>query len=195
MLKIGITGGIGSGKSTVCSIFLKLGIPVYQADVEAKKLYADPEIKMKISVLFGDEIYQNGSLDRKKLASIVFQDKEKLEELNQIIHPAVAKHYESWLLDQNAPYVIKEAAIMFESGAYRGLDKVVTVACPEEIRLARVLKRDAASEEEVRGRMRHQMSERERIEKSDLQIVNDGKEMLLPQILKLHEDFISTANS
>ena len=154
-LKVGITGGIGSGKSQVGRIFEVLGIPVYYADEAARELQnKDPELKRQISLLFGNEAYVDGELNSKFIASIVFTDKEKLEELNAIVHPATINAASIWMKSQQTAYAIKEAALIFESGAQRDLDLVIGVTAPESLRIKRTMTRDAISEVEVRKRMK-----------------------------------------
>ena len=192
MLKVGITGGIGSGKTLLCKVFIQLGVPVYNADDEAKKLLdTDAGVKQALKKHFGKIIYSSkGTINRKRLAGIVFKDKKKLELLNSIVHPAVKKDFEKWLKGyKDFPYVIKEAAILFESGAWKGLDYIVTVSSPEKLRVRRVMKRDGVSGKEVLARMSNQANEEERMKRSDAVIYNDGKQMVLPQVLKLHMRF------
>jgi dephospho-CoA kinase len=192
MLKIGITGGIGSGKTTICRVFELLNVPVYYADEASKKLLvSDPDIKKKILSVFGKEVLDAQQLiSRKKIAALVFGNEMELKKLNTIMHPAVAIHFDSWLKAfAEYPYVIKEAAIMFESGAYLQMDKIVTVTAPDELRIARVLKRDAVSKEEIQRRINAQLSEGERIKRSNYVIVNDEQQLVIPQVLKLHEMF------
>lgn len=192
MLRIGITGGIGSGKTTVCRIFESLGIPVYYADDRAKELMAsDPELKAGIRELFGPEAYHpDGSLNRQHIGSIAFHDPGKLKALNNLVHPAVFRDSERWNEEQeahNVPYTLKEAALIFESGSYRLLDKVIMVYAPRELRLERVMQRDGAEREEVEARMAKQMPEEEKMERSDFVIYNDGSRSLLRQVLNLHQ--------
>jgi dephospho-CoA kinase len=192
MLKIGITGGIGSGKTTICRVFELLNVPVYYADEASKKLLvSDPDIKKKILSVFGKEVLDAQQLiSRKEIAALVFGNEMELKKLNTIMHPAVAIHFDSWLKAfAEYPYVIKEAAIMFESGAYLQMDKIVTVTAPDELRIARVLKRDAVSKEEIQRRINAQLSEGERIKRSNYVIVNDEQQLVIPQVLKLHEMF------
>jgi dephospho-CoA kinase len=192
MLKIGITGGIGSGKTTVCRIFELLGISIYYADEASKKLLVtDPEIKKEIVAVFGEEVLDDQQfISRKKVAARVFGNESELKKLNAIMHPAVALHFESWLKDQaGKPYILKEAAILFESGAYKQMDKIITVSAPEELRIARVLNRDVVTKEEVQRRISAQLSEEERIKRSDYVIVNDEEQLVIPQVMKLHQLF------
>lgn len=191
MLKIGVTGGIGSGKTTVCKLFELLGIPVYYADIESKKLLdTDMLVKERILKVFGNAVLGNsGLVNRKKLAEIVFNNKAELEKLNAILHPAVGLHLEEWMKKQTAPYVIKEAAILFESGSYKQVDKIITVVAPLELKIGRTMKRDNLSKEEVTQRIQHQMPDDEKIKKSDFVIVNDEQQLLIPQVIALHNQF------
>jgi len=183
MLKAGLTGGIGSGKSMMAKVFSMLGVPVYNADTEAKKLLAsDPGVSSKVKAAFG-------TLDRNELAAIVFNDKKKLEILNAIIHPAVRQHFVQWVsMQSNCPYVIKEAAVLFESGADKDLDLVINVSAPEELRIKRVMDRDGLNREQVVARVNNQMKEEERVKRSRHIIYNDELRMLLPQLLALHQE-------
>ncbi len=194
MLRIGITGGIGSGKTTVCSIFQELGIPVYSADDRAKALMSENEvIRSGITELFGQEAYSDGQLNRQHIAQIAFSDPEKLTALNQLVHPAVIEDFRTWSLQEEAkgtPYVIKEAALMFESGSYKDLDAVITVSAPEELRIQRTMDRDGSTREAVLGRLNKQWNEDQRLNKADLVIYNDGEQALIPQVMKLHNRFI-----
>ena len=154
MLKIGITGGIGSGKSTVAGIFEVLGIPVYYADAEAKRLMnEDPSVKFAIQQTFGDQAYSNGSLDRKYLSKAVFNNAERLAQLNAIVHPSTLRDAEQWMKQQSSAYIIKEAALIFESGSNKSLDYVIGVRAPESLRISRAMRRNTLSEEDVRSRM------------------------------------------
>lgn len=193
MLKLGITGGIGSGKTTVCRLFGLLGIPVYYADDESKKLLnEDQEVKEKVLAVFGKSILDNsGMIDRKKLAAIVFNNKEQLEKLNAILHPAVGLNFENWLKKQNTPYILKEAAILFESGAYKQVDKVLTITAPLELKIQRTMKRDGVSKEEIERRMQLQMTDEEKVKRSDFIITNNEQELLIPQVLALHQQLVS----
>ncbi len=188
---IGITGGIGSGKSTVCSIFAELGIPIYYADDRAKAVMnEDGELKTAITSVFGPDAYPDGRLDRAFLATQVFRSSERLAQLNALVHPAVAKDLMKWVADNaHHPYVIKEAAILFESGAYRAVQETVLVTAPEAVRIARVMLRDGVTEAEVRQRMSHQWPEERKAAMADHIVVNDGRSLLIPQVLELHQKF------
>ena len=187
MKRIGLTGGIGSGKSTVARIFETLGIPVYYADEAARRLMnSDPELKEKLQQHFGPAIYQDGVLNRKALAQIVFNDREKLELLNAITHPVTIKDADLWMRQQKAPYVIKEAALLFESGAAEHLDEIIGVYAPMHIRIKRVMKRDGSAFEEVKKRMERQLNEEMKMKLCDHVIRNNEEELLIPQVLALH---------
>lgn len=195
MKKVAITGGIGSGKSFVCNIFKCFGIPIFDSDNIAKYLMeTNVEVKNKIKEFFGNDIYLPiGILDRKKLADIVFNDKEKLSILNSIVHPAVRKYFEQWILFQNnPPYVISENAILFESGQDDYFDKIITVTADEETRILRVMVRNTISREKVLERINNQMSNDYKIEHSDYVIINNENAIeasflnLIPQIYKIH---------
>ena len=188
---IGITGGIGSGKSTVCRIFAALGIPVFNADDEAKKLYADAEVKKKVTALLGDDVYVNGAVDRAAVAKKVFFDKNLLEKLNRIIHPAVQEKFSHWCeANASAPYVIKEAAILFEAGSDEGTDAVITVTAPKELKMQRAMKRDGMSAEEVEKRMKNQWNDEEKVKRSKFVIKNDEMELLIPQVMNIHKSIV-----
>ncbi|MEI7471358.1 MAG: dephospho-CoA kinase [Chitinophagaceae bacterium] len=188
MLKIGLTGGIGSGKSTVAKVFETLGIPVYYADTAAKILMnEDPFLKEKITRLFGADAYLNGQLNRTHIAGIAFNDPAKLELLNSWVHPATIQAAEVWMLQQNSPYAIKEAALIFESGAQEHLDFVIGVKAPLALRIQRTIERDGISKEEVIKRMNRQLEESIKMKLCDFIITNDEQQLLVPQVLALHE--------
>jgi dephospho-CoA kinase len=193
MIKIGLTGGIGSGKSTVSKIFRILDVPVYDADSRAKKLVADDvETRREIELTFGKAVFKDGVLQNKVLANIVFNNPSKLEKLNNIIHPRVEKDFTDWSKKQkSAPYIVKEAAILFESGSYKGMDKILMVYSPEPTRIERVMKRDNISRKIVLERIRNQWSDELKKEKSNYIIYNDEKQLLIPQVLKIHTLFSS----
>ena len=185
-IKIGLTGGIGSGKTFVGEIFSKFNIPVFNADTEAKIcMVEDHSLKQSIKNVFGDEIYKDGILENKILAQIVFNDKKKLEELNQLVHPVVKRRFKDWCATIKAKIVIKEAAILFESDSHLELDKVICILAPEEIRIDRVIKRDKTSIEQVLVRVERQISQDEKQKLSDFVIINDEVELLLPQIIEI----------
>lgn len=188
MFKLGVTGGIGSGKTLVCKIFEKLGVAVYDADSSARDLMNRPgELKKGIMQMFGDEVYGEKGLNRSYLAGIVFGDRKKLNALNQLVHPAVRQDFFRWAeLQESSPYVVEEAAILFESGAYKFMDQSVLVFAPEELRINRVMARDGISREQVQMRMKHQMAEEEKLKMADHVLTNDGTRMLLPQVIELH---------
>jgi len=193
MLRIGLTGGIGSGKSTVARIFEVLGIPVYDADTASKKLMAEnEELKSKIKNSFGEEAYKDGKLNRKYLAEEVFQKSEKLVLLNSLVHPATIKDAAEWMEKQNAPYIIKEAALIFESGSQKYLDYVIGVKAPLALRLQRTMERDQVTAEEVKARMDQQMDEEIKLRLCNYVIVNDEQQLLIPQVLELHERFLKS---
>jgi dephospho-CoA kinase len=190
MIKVGITGGIGSGKSTVCKVFELLGVPVYNSDWEAKKIQnEDAEVKAAILKAFGENLLNDkGMIDRTQLAAVVFNDKDKLQKLNSIVHPSVARHFDNWLeLNKSSKYVIKEAAILIESGIHKTLDKMILVVAPFEIRLSRAIKRDNISEDLVKQRINSQLSDEEKIKFSHFIIYNDEQQLLIPQIMAIHE--------
>lgn len=192
MLRVGITGGIGSGKSTVARIFEILGIPVYYADDAAKRMMNEnEELKEKIKHQFGNDVYTDGKLNRKKLAEIVFNAPEKLEQLNALTHPATIKDAEDWMKKQTTPYSIKEAALIFESGAQEHLDYVIGVTAPAPLRMQRTMQRDGITREEVMARMDKQMDESIKMKLCDFVLINDEQEMLLPQVIALHEKLLS----
>ena len=196
MLKVGITGGIGSGKSTVCRMFTVLGIPVFSSDIESKRILAeDPEVRRALISAFGEQVFTNEVLDRNALGALVFNDRAALERLNAIVHPAVRKAFAQWAELQDALYVINEAAILLETGAYKQLDHLIVVAAPERQRIAWVMRRDGVSEEQVRARMRNQTDDETRNAAAHSMIVNDGKTLVIPQVLAVHEQLLQKAHS
>ena len=185
---IGLTGGIGSGKSTVAREFSDLGIPVYYADVEAKKLLANPDMQQQVISVFGNEIVEKGSISTAKLAALVFSDATKLQQLNALIHPAVQVHFTQWLSQHSQhPFVLKEAAILFESGGAAQCDCVVSVQAPVADRLARVMARDQVTETQVLQRMQHQWTDEMRAKKSDFIISNILRDSLPNQVKSIME--------
>ena len=196
MLKIGITGGIGSGKTTVAKVFEVLGIPVYYADDAAKRLMnTDEKLKEKIQLQFGNDVYKDGRLDRKYLSEIVFKNPEKLQLLNALVHPATLKDAERWMQNQSTAYSLKEAALIFESGAQEQLDYVIGVTAPAPLRIQRTMHRDNITREEVILRMDKQMDETIKIKLCDFVIKNDEQEMLLPQVLELHKKLLTLSEN
>ena len=197
MLKIGLTGSIGSGKSTIASLFRVLGIPVYIADIEAKKFLSDPEVILRITELAGDDVLTSeGEIDRRVLAAKVFGDPEKLQELNSIIHPRVRKHFTNWAeMHKRSPYIIQESAIIFESGFYTMFDLIIVVSAPEEERINRVILRDGFKREEVISRIENQWPEYLKIEKADFEIKNSDVDMAIPQVLKIHKEIINISET
>lgn len=197
--RVGVTGGMGSGKTTVCRIFHEsLGIPVFYADEWAKKLIAtDPILSAGIQQIFGPEAYQKEAYNRAYVAKIAFSEPEKLAALNALVHPAVEEASRAWQAEQSqtgAPYTLKEAALLIESGGHRHLDYLIVVTAPEALRLARVKARDGLSEAQILARIRKQLPENEKITLADRVIVNDGEQLLLPQIWAVHHDILLLKN-
>jgi len=192
-MNIGITGGIGSGKTTVCKVFKTLGVPIYDADTQAKLLMnADTELKAALEGYFGSEIYHEGMLDRRKLAEIIFNDRSALEKVNSCVHPAVARDFEHWRMRQTAPYALEEAAIIFERDIAHRFQKVILVTAPDDLRIERVCARDGVSAETVRKRMANQWPEEKKIALADYIIYNDNQRLIIPQVLEIHRILIAT---
>lgn len=195
-LKVGLTGGIGSGKSTVAGIFKVLGIPVFDADAAAKTIMNEDEtLKKQITATFGQDAYQNGQLNRKYIANIVFNDAFKLEQLNALVHPATIAAAERWMQQQHTPYAVKEAALFFESGSAAGIDVIIGVFAPQALRIQRVMERDNIGRQEVLTRMGRQIDDEIKKLLCDYIIVNDEQQMLLPQVLALHETLLNLAQA
>ena len=195
VLRVGLTGGIGSGKSTAAQIFEVLGIPVYYADTAAKRLMnEDEELRAGIRKIFGKEAYINETLDRKYISSIVFSSPPKLELLNALVHPVTKKDAETWMQQQTTPYAIHEAALIFEANVAERLDYVIGVSSPIELRVSRAMERDKVSREEVLKRMDQQLDEDVKMSKSDFVLINDEQQLLIPQMLVLHEKLIGLSN-
>ena len=192
---IGLTGGIGSGKTTIAQYFKSLGVPVYIADDEAKKLLDNSAVKKKIKEIFGEFVFENNTISKEKLASIVFQNPQKLSELNAIIHPAVKKHFQLWVTNhKNEPMVIKEAAILFESGSNQDCDKIITVVAPLETRIQRVIERDKTSKEAIIDRIKNQWTDEMRMAKSDYIIENISIEIAKQQADKIFQKLSNPQN-
>jgi dephospho-CoA kinase len=193
MKRVGITGGIGSGKTFVCRIFEIFGIPVYDADAHAKKIMVnDLAVKSQIRDLIGKEAYhRNGKLNRNFISGKIFTDKSLLKGINDIVHPAVYNDSLRWMEtyknEKSVPYILKEAALLVESGAYKALDKLIVVTCPEDIRIRRVMERDGQSYEAVKKKIDNQLPESEKVRFADFEIINDGDKPLLKQIWKIHK--------
>jgi len=189
MLSIGLTGGIGSGKSVVAKIFAGLGVPVLDADALAKRIMSeDPEVKSSIIQSFGKDAYQNNQLNRAYIADIVFKDPFQLQVLNSIVHPATIAAGIEWTKNQHAPYTIKEAALFFESGSAEGMDKIIGVYAPDALRIQRVMQRDKISRVEVLNRMNHQISQSIKMKLCDYVVINDEQTLLIPQIFSIHQE-------
>ena len=188
---VGLTGGIGSGKSSVLSVFRSLGVPCYQSDISAKKLMQqDPELINQIKALFGDDIYEGEKLNRGKLAEVVFDDKRKLESLNAIVHPRIKEDFQLFLSQQNTDYVIKEAAILFETGVAEDCDVTILVTAPEDIKIERVMKREKSKVELIKSRMRNQWSDEKKIPMADYVINNIGWDKTLKKIEEIHQKLV-----
>jgi dephospho-CoA kinase len=200
MIKTGITGGIGSGKTTVCKLFEQLGVPVYYADDRAKYLMQnEPFVIDALMRAFGADIYTDGTLNRKLLADRAFNSKEQVAKLNSIVHPAVFLDNDKWLGEQQAkgvPYVIKEAALLIETGSYKKLDKLIVVTAPEDVRIKRIQARDNSTEEEVRARIQHQLPEEEKVKLAHYVITNNGDtELLHQQVADIHAQLLELSKT
>ena len=192
MIRVAITGNLGSGKSTVAQIFEILGAPVYRADDEARKFLQDREVIRRLVNGFGETILSDGQIDRKSLAAIVFNDPEALRFLNRIIHPLVKRDLRKWISrHSNNTYIVHESAILFESGFNKEFDKVIVVTCPVETAIARVIERDKSSREAILSRMENQWPHEIKIEKADFVIENDGLKLVIPQVLEIHKKLLS----
>ena len=191
MIRVGITGCIGSGKSLVCQVFSHLGVPVYYADLEAKILTdTDAGIRKELIGLMGENIYTGSQVNRQAMAKLIFNNTDLLRRVNRIIHPRVAEHFLTWCANHaDIGYIIQESALLFESEAYQLFDRYVVVTSPEEIRLNRVLRREGMTTEIIKSIMHNQLSEEEKVARSHFVIINDEKTLLLPQVLKLHALF------
>ena len=194
MLKIGLTGGIGSGKTTVAKIFEILGTPVYNADDAAKRIMQEDQVlKAELVKAFGEGTFENGILNRAYLAGIVFKNPEQLALLNKLVHPLTIKDADDWMEKQSTPYAIKEAALVFETDVWQKLDIVIGVSAPYDLRLRRAMLRDHSSKETVETRMGKQMNEEEKMKRCDFVIHNDELQLLIPQVIDLHNKLIERA--
>ena len=193
MQNIGITGGIGVGKTTICKIFETFGIPVYYADDRAKRLMTSSKsVKSQIKELFGKEAYfRNGRLNRDFIRKAIFSQNDKLKAMNAIVHPAVFQDAIEWISQQNAPYSLQEAALLVESGRYKSFDKLIVVTAPEKVKIERVKKRDRKSTKEVQTIINKQLPDQAKIDVADFIIYNDGEHLLIPQVQRIHEAILS----
>lgn len=194
MYTVGVTGGIGSGKTTVCKVFAVLGIPVFNSDNEAKRLMQeDAGLRAQLAEAFGTSIFHAHGTDRRALAELVFNDSAALQRLNGLVHPAVRNAFARWTAVQQASYVVNEAAILVETKGHEQLDHLVVVSAPEELRIAWVMQRDKASEADVRARMRNQADDAMRLAAADSVVVNDGHTLVIPQVLAIHQQLLQLA--
>lgn len=190
---VGLTGGIGSGKTTVAKMFNQLGVPIYIADQEAKKLMATSKvIKRKLIELFGNKAYVNNQLNKPFIANVIFNDETVLDKMNAIIHPRVARHFNKWIQKQNGLYVIKESAILFEEELYKHCDFVITVTAPKELKIKRLLKRDTTTKKKIEAIMKNQWSDEEKIKLSNFIIINSDIEKTKDQVAKIHQQIIDS---
>jgi dephospho-CoA kinase len=190
--RLGVTGGIGSGKTSVCRVFSILGVPVFSADASARDLMeSESKIRNGVNAIAGSDLYHDGSLDRKELARLIFGNKSFLERVNALVHPEVFKRFNDWCTRQESPYVIMEAAIIFESGAWELLDRIAIVTAPAGERITRVMKRNNLSEEQVLERMNSQAAEEDLIRRSHYVIKNGENDMIIPAILKINEEILN----
>jgi dephospho-CoA kinase len=192
MTTVGLSGGIGSGKTFISRIFLSLGIPVFYADTVVKSLYEEHSgLQSSLRVLLGNDIYKDGKLQRKIMASLIFQDQELLIKVNALVHPLVAEEFQKWSNEQHTPYVIQEAAILFESQVAEVMNFNIAVTAPESLRIMRVMKRDHVTEAEIKQRMLRQWPDEQRNAMADFIMINDDKHALLPQVIAIHENILS----
>ena len=195
MWKVGLTGGMGSGKSVICKIFSTLGIPVFNADSETKALYdTDSDLRRQLIQLLGEEIYKGKLLQRQVMANKIFSNENLLHQVNALVHPVVSKKFETWAAKQDASYVLQEAAILFESGLANYLDKCITVNAPENIRIRRVEERNELAKEAIKQRMQQQWTDQQRAAKADFVIVNDDLQAVFPQVWHIHQQLMKELN-
>jgi len=194
ILRIGLTGGIGSGKSTVAKIFEAIGIPVYYADEAARRIMnEDEQVRQQITAYFGPSAYKNNQLDRQYIGSQVFNHKEKLEFMNSLVHPVTIRDAENWMARQTTPYAVKEAAIIFESGTQEQYDYIIGVSAPTPLRILRAMKRDGSSRDQVLSRMNKQIQEVIKMRLCDFVIYNDEQQAVIPQVIRLHDQLLDLA--
>lgn len=194
MIRVGLTGGIGSGKSTVAAVLRVLEVPVFDADAAGKDaLDNNHALRDKVKDRFGAALYRDGKLDRKALASIVYTDQRSLKELNALVHPAVRLAFQQWTATQSAPYVVMEAAILAETGGHAAFDRIIVVSAPAELRIQRVMRRDGVGVEAVKARLRNQTSEEDRLRIAHHVIMNDDRQLVIPQVLAIHADLLNFA--
>ncbi|MGM0497625.1 MAG: dephospho-CoA kinase [Bacteroidota bacterium] len=195
MIKVGVTGGIGSGKTLICQVFEKLGAPVFYADQEARKiLNHDKAVIDEVSRIFGADIYDEYGINKANLASIIFNNHEALNTINGIVHPVVKTRFQNWLSALKTPYAIEEAAILVETGSHNDLDFTILVYAPGELRISRAMARDGKSREEIEERMKNQMPDEEKFQKVNKVIYNDNSRMVIPQVLEIHEQLMNYKN-
>ncbi len=195
MFKVGLTGGLGSGKTTVAKLFEEKGIPVFYADDEAKKITdTSDHVRQQLITEFGQDLYDDGKLNRPALANIIFNNEAAIQIVNDIVHPAVRQAFQEWAFIQRSDYVLEEAAILFETGEYRAFDKTILVTAPVELRIERVMKRSKWTKEEAESRLKNQWDESHKIPLADFVILNDGTRPLGPQISDIHESLLRIAN-
>jgi len=191
VLKIGVTGGIGSGKSTVCRIFETMEVPVYYADLRARQLIEqDERIINGYKELFGEKAYAEGRLDRNFVAAKVFTDSSLLQRVNELVHPIVREDFKQWIAIQKADYIIQEAAILLESGGYKAMDKVILVSAPIDLRLSRVSRRDGVGQEKIKERIQNQWSDEQRRALCDYEVIADDRHLVVPQVLNIHNELV-----
>ncbi len=194
-MKIGLSGGIGTGKSTVAKIFAAMNIPVYNADEKAKSFYANPEIAQEIADRFSLQLDKNNKLNLSDLAAVAFSDTKNIQFLNQLIHPLVTADFEAWCIKQNAPYVIMESAIIFEANLTHLFDRIIVVAASEEIVIKRIMERDAMKPGQIQQRKSMQWKQSEKISKADYIIENNAEKAVIPQLMEIHQDIIKDIQS
>lgn len=194
--RLGVTGGIGSGKTSVCKVFNVLGIPVFSADTVAREIMdRDEGIKQYLNTIAGKDLYRSGELNRTELADMIFNNRALLEKVNSLVHPAVFEKFSNWSVEQSSPYVIIDAAILLESGASKLVNRIATVVAPVEERIERVMQRNKLAREQVLERIRNQMEDSERIKFSHYIISNSENDMIIPAIIRIHDDLLNTTKS